>query len=115
MNVVQYVWSEQIDSMLREGEFLEMLGVRNWALDRVGALDAVERLSCERIAVAGGDVYKRENGRLETTYDNWYCNRNDGEQMSEYIERRVDIARNYISKYPGSDSRVFFSLVPVAR
>ncbi|WP_349985627.1 Imm40 family immunity protein [Stenotrophomonas sp. WHRI 8082] len=114
MNVVQYVWSEQIDSMLREGEFLEMLGVRNWALDRVGALDAVERLSCEGIAVAGGDVYRREDGRLETTYENWYCNRKDGEQVSQYIERSVDIARNYISKYPDSDSRVLFSLVPVA-
>ena len=83
--------------MLREGEFLEMLGVRNWALDRAGALDAVERLSCEGVAVAGGDVYRREDGRLETTYDNWYCNRNDGEQMNEYIERSVDIARNYES------------------
>lgn len=115
MSVVQYVWSEKIDSILREGESLETLGVRNWALDQAGALGAVERLSRERIAVAGGDVYRRENGRLETTYDNWYCNRKDGEQMSEYIERSVDIAKNYISEYPGSDSGVFFSLVPVAR
>lgn len=113
--MVQYVWSEHIDSILGVGEYLEMLGVRNWALDQAGALDAVEKLSCQGIAVAGGDVYRRENGRLESTYDDWYCNRNDGEQMDEYVERSTSLARNYISAYPNSDGGAFFSLVPGPR
>jgi len=112
--VVQYVWSEQVDSILGAGESLEMLGVRNWALDQAGALEAVGRLSCQQIAVTGGDVYRPKNGRLEPTYDNWYCNRSDGERMCEYVERSIVIARNYISDYPNSDGGTFFSLVPLA-
>lgn len=110
--MVQYVWSEKIDAILGAGESLEMLGVRNWVLDHAGALEAVERLSREGVAVAGGDVYRRENGRLEPTYDNWYCNRSDGEQMHEYVERSIDIARGYITDYPDLDGGAFFSLVP---
>lgn len=110
--MVQYVWSETIDSILGAGESLEMLGVRNWALDQAGALDAVERLHSKGIAVAGGDVYRLENGRLEPTYDNWYCDKCDDEPIGEYIEHSVHIAMSYISEYPNSDGRTFFSLVP---
>ncbi|WP_411850307.1 Imm40 family immunity protein [Stenotrophomonas sp. LGBM10] len=112
--MVQYVWSEQVDSILGAGESLEVLGVRNWALDQAGALDALERLHHEGIAVAGGDVYRLENGRLEPTYDNWYCDRSDDESIDEYIERSIDIARSYISECPNSDGETLFSLVPVA-
>lgn len=63
--MVQYVGSEQIDSILGAGESLEMVGVGNWALDQAGALDAVQRLSCLGVAVAGGDVYAWKNGVLE--------------------------------------------------
>lgn len=113
--MVQYVWSEFVDSILDVGESLEILGVRNWALDQDRALDAVEKLSCQGIAVAGGDVYRWENGRLEPTYDNWYCNKNDGEQVGEYVKRSISLARNYISVYPNSDGGALFSLVPAAR
>jgi len=113
--VVQYVWSEKIDSILSAGESLEVLGVRNWALDQAGALYALERLHQEGIAVAGGDVYRLENGRLEPTYDNWYCDRSDGEQIGEFVERSIGVAMNYITEYLNSDGRAFFSLVPGAQ
>ncbi|WWW36964.1 Imm40 family immunity protein [Stenotrophomonas rhizophila] len=113
--MVQYVWSEFVDSILGVGESLEIFGVRNWALDQDRALDAVEKLSRQGVAVAGGDVYRWENGRLEPTYDNWYCNKNDGEHMDEYIERSISLARNYITVYPNSDGGALFSMVPVAR
>jgi len=124
VTVVQYVWSEKIDSILGAGKSLEMLGVRNWALDQAGALDALERLRDEGIAVSGGDVYRRENDRLEPTYDNWYCDRGDGEQgpdplrgpsEGEYVERSIGVAMNYITGYLNSDGRAFFSLVPGAQ
>lgn len=113
--MVQYVWSEKIDSILGAGKSLEMLGVRNWALDQAGALDALERLRDEGIAVSGGDVYRRENDRLEPTYDNWYCDRGDGEQVGEYVERSIGVAINYITEYLNPDGRAFFSLVPGAQ
>lgn len=113
--MVQYVWSEIIDSILSAGESLEVPGVRNWALNQAGALCALERLHQEGIAVAGGDVYRLENGRLEPTYDNWYCDRGDGEQIGEFVERSIGVAVNYITEYSNSDERAFFSLVPGAQ
>lgn len=89
--------------------------MRNWALDQAGALDVLKRLRDEGIAVAGGDVYRRENDCLEPTYDNWYCDRGDGEQIGEYVERSIGVAMNYVAEYLNSDGRAFFSLVPGAQ
>lgn len=113
--MIYAVWSKEIDSLLCIGQPLEASGVSNWALDQLDALHALDSLYALGIAVAGGDVYRRGSGGLETTYDDWYCNKEIDEPMSSYVERSIGVARRYISSYSNSEGGDFFALVPSVR
>lgn len=110
--MVNELWSKQIDSILCTGRSLSALGVRNWALDRLGALSALDEFCVLGVAVAGGDVYKLKGEILELTYDNWYCDRSINEDILEYVDRSIAAARRYILEYPASETEYFFALVP---
>ncbi|MFL9583430.1 Imm40 family immunity protein [Stenotrophomonas sp. AB1(2024)] len=113
--MIQVVWSEEVDALFCVGQSLEPLGVRNWAIDQAGTLDVLERLRALGIAVAGGDVYRRNSDGLESTYDDWYCNREADESETSYLERSVELARRYILDYPNAEGDALFALVPVVR
>jgi len=109
------IWSDEIDSVLGQGRSLEGLGVRNWALDREQAMSALGRLGMLEVAVLGGDVYTVIGTDIESTLDNWYCNRRSDEAEAHFVERSIGVARNYIATYPGDLDTVFFALVPEVR
>lgn len=94
------------------GRPLEDVGVRNWALTQEDALAALTKFARIGIAVLGGDVYSVNNGVVESNYDNWYCNRNDDESDSAYVERSIAAARNYIENYRVPEGSVLFAIVP---
>jgi len=102
--------SEKVLSILSRGVSLHSAGVNSWALNREQALAAIEECEIEKVAVLGGDVYELSNGSLEQNYDNWYCDRNPGESIGEFIRRSIGIARTYILSYRGVKD-VFFVLV----
>ena len=106
------IWSAEIDSVLNVGRNLEIVGVRNWALDRESALKALRQFSVMKIAVLGGDVYTVRDTRLESTYDNWYCNARAGERGAEYVARSIATAKQYIANYPANAGDVLFAIVP---
>ncbi len=103
-------WSFEIDPILSVGRSLADVGVRNWALSRVEALAALTKLTEIGVAVLGGDVYSVSGGGVESNYDNWYCNRDELESDSAFVERSIAVARNYILDYP--DETVLFVIVP---
>jgi hypothetical protein len=113
--MIQDVWSEEVDAILCVGQSLGPLGVRNWAIDQTGTLNVLERLRTLGIAVAGVDVYRWSSDGLESTYDDWYCNREVDESEAAYLVRSIEFARRYIMDYPNTGGDVLFALVPVVR
>ena len=111
--IVEIIWSKQVDAILGVGHSLEAEGIRNFALRRTDALNALDQLEVLGIPVAGGDVFVDQCGRLKMNYDNWFCNSIPGESHSEYARRSIARARDYIQRYQVSDA--YFALVPGPR
>lgn len=110
---VTTVWSKAVDQILGVGRSLEDVGVRNWALTRAQALDALIRLDTAQIAILGGDVYELRDGILRPRYDNWHCDRKQNESGTAFATRSVAAARSYIADYrPEKETEVFFVIVP---
>jgi Immunity protein 40 len=106
------VWSHAIDRVLSIGISLQDIGIRNWALDREHARDAVSLLAEMGVPILGGDVYVLCDGVPESTYDNWYCDRAPLESESEYLLRSKECALRYIGDYLQSSPDVLFAVVP---
>lgn len=107
------IWSDEVKTILSVGHPLEAVGVHNWALDRQQALQALDQLLTLDMPVSGGDVYRFGQGRMQLTYDNWYCDPGPNEARTAYAVRSIEKARDYISAYPLSDDApTFFVLVP---
>lgn len=104
------IWSEKIDPVLSRGIFLGYLGVRNWALGRDDALNAIHELEAFGIAILGGDVYQLVGEKAEQTYDSWYCDQGPGESDSAFSKRSSDKAKSYIFSCLMPER--FFALVP---
>jgi hypothetical protein len=84
-------------------------------LIRQEAIKAVEYFQQERIAILGGDVYYiDENGEIELTHDNWYCDKMQEENYMEYCERSAILSKKYIGKYENNlfqNNTLLFNLV----
>lgn len=111
-NEMQPTWSEEIDCILSVGRSLSQSGVKNWALACEDALVALNQLATLGVAVLGGDVYHEQDGTLELSYDNWYCDSVLGENEEDFVVRSIERARSYIKNYGGALDRAFFALVP---
>ena len=76
--------------------------------------DALAVLAClaGSTAALGGDVLRRSNGRTEHTYDNWYCERAEGETWLVYAERSRRAAEDYVRWYSDpEDGSILYVLV----
>ena len=104
------IWSSAVDSILSAGMSLESVGVRNWALSRDDALEALNRLEALGVGVLGVDVYRTSGQVLELSFDNWHCEKEPGEDNADFVARSADISRAHIVSWPDRDA--FFALVP---
>jgi hypothetical protein len=86
-----------------KGRDLKHLGIKEVALLRSDALDAIKSLEGHQIAVLGGDVYRDENGRLSPTYHNWFCEQRADENPMEFTKRSQQIALDSVQKYKTSE------------
>lgn len=98
------------DFLMKKGRsLLEMnQGSNEIALEKDDALQALDLLKGNQIAVLGGDILsEKENGKLiyayqlwgdgqEYHYLNWYCDKKDSENQEEYVERSYIIAKDSI-------------------
>jgi len=78
---------------------LEQCGVNNVAWSRADTLAVLESIGAMKVAVLGGDVYQFSNGRLSLTFDNWYCERQQGESPEEFASRSLSFGRDYVARY----------------
>ncbi len=106
------IWSSEVDRILSVGQSLIHQGVNNWALTREQALQAIAMLMENRTAILGGDVYSIDSDKIESGYDNWYCDPNPGESDEIFLQRSHRKALDYISNYRGNPDRSLFALVP---
>jgi hypothetical protein len=109
---MKIIWSSEVDSILNAGRSLESVGVRNWALERDAALSALDKLSAIGVAALGGDVYVVNGQGIEANYDNWYCNRDVGENEVDFVVRSITKAKSYIENYQTPAAGVLFAIVP---
>lgn len=106
-------WSEIVDKILSIGQPLNDLGVHNWALAKGKCLLVLEQLLINEIPVLGGDVYENVKGVLQPNYDNWYCDKLNGESRKEFSMRSIARAKEYIKAYQLENSdNIFFVIVP---
>lgn len=104
-------WEEKSDKLLSDGVVLNHFGNRGF--DREKALEVVDRLALEGIAVCGGDVHVVTEAGIEYDNSNWYCNSNEGESNAEFVARCALVSKTYISSYPSTSKQVLFELVPI--
>ena len=91
-------------------EFMKNFGVARTtveggeiALTKADAIKAIELLSDSELGILGGDVYKLESdGYFRTTYDNWYCNKDDL-PSSEFARLSHEKAIHYLQNYKEAD------------
>lgn len=109
------VWSEKIDSILSIGQSLSEIGIRNWALIKAQALNALKQFASAEIAVLGGDVYDASTGKIRSSYANWYCDRLAEEKWEDFVKRSIAHARSYIENYGSKNKQsasTLFSMTP---
>lgn len=105
-------WSEKIESFLSCGIALHDSGISNWALSKDQALLAIDKFESQKLPVLGGDVYELAEGVPESNYDNWYCDKHEGESLDDFVYRSASQARQYVSNYRApSGQDAFFVLV----
>ena len=75
------------------------------ALSVEDALQAIELLSEEKIAIYGGDILTEADGELVYAHDiwgkeyhylNWYCDKSEDEDRADYLQRSYDKAKEGI-------------------
>jgi hypothetical protein len=92
---------DDYDQLLDEkGISLQNPGLRERALSRYDALNAINLLASRNVAILGGDVYLLREGKIRLAYANWYVDRLVNESDNDYRERSWKRASEYIRSYP---------------
>jgi hypothetical protein len=105
MNKYAYLPKE----LLNVGQSLEPIGIFEMAWKSQDALKVIDILTSKGYAILGGDVYKYDENRIESTYDSWYINKAVGESFIE--ESRIK-SREYIKEYSKNNGdRYLYSII----
>ena len=99
------------DIMKTKGICLLEFGVNSRAFNREEIQDILEILREEGIAVKGGDVWKKNDNNIILTYDNWYCERNQNETYSDFVNRSIEYTNIYINNQNIEKGDLYFELV----
>lgn len=103
---------EYLDILASEGRDLKEAGVNGAALQKRSALRAVEALRAASVQILGGDVYRVTRGKLELSYDNWYCKDAGEPGTDEYLKASLAQAKRYIRDYPDpEDGSILYRIV----
>ena len=87
--------------LLARAKSLESLGLQEEGWTKGDALQLLAQLADKKVAVLGGDVYSTASGRLEPTYENWFCERCGEEDLGTYARRSQKEAMAFLRDYPG--------------
>jgi hypothetical protein len=84
----------------RHARSLDQLGIDDVAWTKEDARRVLDSIRGSNIAVLGGDVFKEHSDGLEPAYDNWHCDRVQGESLTDYATRSLEHAWSYVERYP---------------
>jgi Immunity protein 40 len=105
-------FTEEANRILESGFSLSNIGIENWALSKEQALVALEDLTKLNATVLGGDVVQFVQNVPRLTYDNWFCEIEDGESTMAFAIRSLVVAKSFINGYRNLNVREpFFALV----
>ncbi|MCB1067109.1 MAG: hypothetical protein KDK56_02880 [Simkania sp.] len=91
---------------------LEKYGLNELAWTKENAINLINSILNDKIAILGGDVYLLASGNIEPLYDNWYCEKVSFETQNEYFLRSKLEALQYIKNYPvKNDEKIIFVIV----
>jgi hypothetical protein len=111
--IMEIVWSNKIDEILKAVIPLHNFGICNWAFSKEQAFLVLEQLLEAQVAVLGGDVATKSNNVIELNYDNWFCNQLPGEASSDFVIRSISKTRIYVEKYTAVLlNQIYFVFVP---
>ena len=96
-----------LSSRLKGRYSLTAIGIDGFAFSKDEALKVAEEYCNSNKPILGGDVYLYENGHIEPTYANWYCERNSSETPYDYTIRSYHVTIDYISKFPDNANFLF--------
>ena len=87
---------------------LEHLGISELAWNWEIAIKVIEFLNKSNYAILGGDVYKMVDGKLDSTYDSWYFNKNETKSNQELLQQSSNRAIIYINQYHYRNSAEYY-------
>ena len=87
------------ENLLKKSISLISLGIHEIAWKRAEVLEVIEEINKKRKPILGGDIYKKDNGLMCPTYDNWYCELNPNENIEDFVIRSIDYSKKYIESY----------------
>lgn len=94
----------------QHGVSLKSEGVADIALSPSAAQKALQVLEAAEIAVTGGEVWRRHDGRFMPTYDIWNVERADYATPDEYVKDSLEIAKKQIDRYMNLQGDIFITL-----
>ena len=77
---------------------LTHLGVNEVAWQRSDAIQLLDSFMSKSVFVLGGDVLSNQNDNYKHNYDNWYFEKEHGDEKESILK-----AKEYISNYPEGD------------
>ena len=75
---------------------LTTLGIAELAWKHKHIHEVIDWLTCNRLSILGGDVYKLENSEITSAYCDWFVQRKARESWDEYTARGAKKAKDYI-------------------
>lgn len=90
----------------------QQLGTEDLLLSRADTFAAVALARNEGLAILGGDVYVRRQGKIEPAYANWQSSRRRDEAPEVYAQRTCNETEEFLRRYPETGTgEVLFALV----
>ena len=68
---------------------LEDYGIDSVAFTLEDAIRILDVMEKELVPILGGDVYMLDGAELRPTYQNWSCERLDGQDMASFVHDRL--------------------------
>lgn len=112
MSEVSMIWSDEIDYLLKNGHDLMSIGVKNFALNKIDSIEAINGLAKIGVPILGGDVYYFIDGEISCGFENWYCDRLDSETDGEYLDRSIMESIKFINDFSIKNVEPLFAIVP---
>ena len=87
------------DNLLQKGIELESIGINEIGWEYEYVITVIEFICSRNYAILGGDVYSVKDNHFESTYDNWYLDKDEKITWEEYVKSSKQKTLSYINNY----------------